>query len=82
MIAVQNLSLSFAREILAIGSGGLSHADQDQVRYLLLDCLGVSRVGATLAWTRAMTEWAGRFAGSAKHRSPAHGSRWRRASRR
>src|SRR5262249_12414215 len=36
------------------------------VRYLLLDCLGVSRVGATLAWTRAMTECAGRFAGSGK----------------
>src|SRR5262245_27498438 len=66
MTAEQNLSLSFAGEILAIGSGGLSLADQDQVRYLVLDCLGVSRVGATLAWTRAMTEWAGRFAGSGK----------------
>ena len=66
MTAEQNLSLSFAREILAIGSGGLSPGDQDRVRYLLLDCLAVSRVGATLAWTRAMTEWAGRFAGSGK----------------
>src|SRR5262249_47358884 len=66
MTAEQNLSLSFAREILAIGSGGLSPGDQDQVRYLLLDCLAVSRVGATLAWTRAMTECAGRFAGSGK----------------
>jgi len=66
MIAEQNLSLSFAREILAIGHGRLSPADRDQVRYLLFDCLGVSRVGATLAWAKAMTEWAGRFRGSGK----------------
>jgi 2-methylcitrate dehydratase PrpD len=66
MIAEQNLSLSFAREILAIGRGRLSPADCDQVRYLLLDCLGVSRVGATLAWSKRMMEWAGRFAGSGK----------------
>jgi len=66
MAAEQNLSLSFAREILAIGRGRLSPADRDQVRYLLFDGLGVSRVGATLAWTKAMTEWAGRFRGSGK----------------
>jgi hypothetical protein len=36
------------------------------VRYLLLDCLGVSRVGATLAWTKAMTVWASRFKGSGR----------------
>jgi 2-methylcitrate dehydratase PrpD len=66
MTAEQNLSLGFAREILAIGRGRLNPADRNQVRYLLFDCLGVSRVGATLAWTKAMTEWAGRFAGSGK----------------
>jgi hypothetical protein len=43
-----NLSLTFARQILEIGKGGLAHTDREQVRYLMLDCLGVSRVGATL----------------------------------
>ena len=66
MTAEQNLSLSFAREILAIGRDRLCPADRDQVRYLLFDCLGVSRVGATLAWTKAMAEWARRFRGSGK----------------
>jgi len=60
----KNHSLTFARQILNIGTGGLSRVDQDQVRYLLLDCLGVSRVGGTLAWTKAMTDWASRFNGS------------------
>jgi 2-methylcitrate dehydratase PrpD len=66
MTSEPNLSLTFARQILEIGKGGLAHTDREQVRYLMLDCLGVSRVGATLAWTKAMTEWASRFAGSGK----------------
>jgi len=66
MTTKHNLSLAFAHQILAIGNRRLSSADQDQVRYLLLDCLGVSRVGAALAWTKAMIEWASRFAGSGK----------------
>jgi 2-methylcitrate dehydratase PrpD len=67
MTAEPNLSLDFARQIIAIGSGGLRPVDRDQVRYLLLlDCLAVSRAGAALPWTKALTEWAGRFSGSGK----------------
>lgn len=65
-MTAETLSTTFARQMLEIGKSRLGHADREKVRYLLLDCLSVSRVGATLGWTRAMTEWAGRFAGSGK----------------
>ncbi|MDB5592983.1 MmgE/PrpD family protein [Enterovirga sp.] len=64
MTATDNATLLFARQILEIGRGGLSAADQEQLRRLLLDCLGVSRIGGTLSWTEALIGWAGRFAGS------------------
>jgi 2-methylcitrate dehydratase PrpD len=64
MKPVENATLAFARRILQIGKSGLSDADRDQLRRLMLDCLGVSRIGATLAWTRSLIDWAGRFRGS------------------
>lgn len=64
MTATENATLPFARQVLGIGAAGLSDGDRDQLRRLLLDCLGVSRIGATLPWTRSMIEGARRFSGS------------------
>ena len=64
MTTPANASLAFAAQILGIGEGGLQPADREQVRRLLLDCLGVSRIGATQPWTRSLIEWAGRFDGT------------------
>lgn len=68
----KNMTIPFARQILAVGALGLGEADREQIRRLILDCLGVSRIGATLAWTKSMIDWAGRFKGSG--RSPIVGS--------
>lgn len=64
MAGDDNATLRFAAQILRIGEGGLRPEDREQLRRLILDCLGVSRIGATLAWTQAMTDWAARFRGS------------------
>ncbi len=64
MRQTENITLSFARQILDIGKGRLSNDDRDQLRRLILDCLGVSRIGATLSWTKSMLDWAVRFNGS------------------
>ena len=64
MTATENMTLDFARQVLAIGRDGLASADREQLRRLILDCLGVSWVGATLPWTQKLIEWAGRFVGS------------------
>jgi 2-methylcitrate dehydratase PrpD len=66
MTMTPNLSLNFAKQILAIANGGLTAADRDKVRYLMLDSVAVSRVGGRLAWTQSMIEWATRFKGSGK----------------
>jgi 2-methylcitrate dehydratase PrpD len=63
-MTAENATLPFARQILQIGKGGLTSADRDQLRRLMLDCLGVSRVGATLSWTQSLIDWASRFRGS------------------
>jgi len=64
MIAIENNTLTFAKQVLQIGRGGLTKADHEQLRRLILDLLGVSRIGATLPWTREMIAWAERFRGS------------------
>ena len=64
MTPTENMTLDFARQVLAIGRDGLASADREQLRRLILDCLGVSWVGATLPWTQELIEWAGRFVGS------------------
>ncbi|MGE0749159.1 MAG: MmgE/PrpD family protein [Variibacter sp.] len=64
MIAAENKTLSFAQQILQIGRDGLTAADSEQLRRLILDLLGVSRIGATLPWTREMIAWAESFRGS------------------
>lgn len=61
MNSAENETIAFARHILDIGARSPLPADREQLRRLILDCLGVSRIGATLAWTRAMIDWAGRF---------------------
>jgi len=61
-----NRTIVFAKQILQIGQGGLSAADSEQLRRLILDCLGVSRIGATLSWTKEMIAWAESFRGSGK----------------
>ena len=66
MINEDNLSLRFAQQVLDLARGGLSAEDREKVRYLMVDCVAVSRVGGTLPWTRAMAEWASRFSGSGK----------------
>jgi len=75
MTTTPKLTLGFARQILDIANGRLSYEDREKVRYLMLDCLAVARVGGTLAWTKSMIEWAGRFAGSGK--APLVGTRTR-----
>lgn len=61
-----NRTIVFAKQILQIGQGGLSAVDREQLRRLILDCLGVSRIGATLSWTKEMIAWAESFRGSGK----------------
>lgn len=61
MPSTENATVRFARQILQIGEGGLTEADREQLRRLVLDCLGVSRIGATLSWTQSLIDWAGRF---------------------
>lgn len=68
----RNITIPFASDILAVGAQGLTEADREQIRRLVLDCLGVSRIGATLAWTQSMIDWASRFNGSGS--SPIVGS--------
>jgi len=64
MTAADNKTLAFAKQILQIGEGGLTSADREQLRRLILDLLGVSRIGATLPWTQEMIAWAESFRGS------------------
>lgn len=64
MSTADNATIAFARQILDIGARPPSPADREQLRRLILDCLGVSRIGATLEWTQEMIQWAGRFKGS------------------
>ncbi|MCO5066832.1 MAG: MmgE/PrpD family protein [Rhizobiaceae bacterium] len=66
MAVASDTTLRFARQISQIGQRGLSPADKEQVRRLLLDLLGVSLMGATMPWSKAMAEWARRFDGSGK----------------
>ncbi|MCO5066841.1 MAG: MmgE/PrpD family protein [Rhizobiaceae bacterium] len=61
-----NLTLRFAQEITSIGTGGLAKGDSEQVRRLVLDLLGVSRLGVTMPWSKALAEWAALFDGSGK----------------
>lgn len=64
MTAVENKSLTFAKQILQIGQDGLIDTDHEQLRRLILDLLGCSHIGATLATTRDMIGWAESFRGS------------------
>ncbi len=64
MSQTENATLPFARQILQIGKSGLTNSDRDQLRRLMLDCLGVSRMSATLPWTQSLIDWAGRFRNS------------------
>jgi 2-methylcitrate dehydratase PrpD len=64
MTAAENKTLAFAKQILQIGREGLTDADREQLRRLILDLLGVSRIGATLPWTQEMIAWVESFRGS------------------
>ena len=64
MTAAENKTLTFAKQILQIGRVGLTEADREQLRRLILDLLGVSHIGATLPWTQEMIAWAESFRGS------------------
>jgi hypothetical protein len=64
MTAVENKTLTFAKQILQIGQDGLTNADHEQLRRLILDLLGVCYIGATLSTTRDMIGWAESFGGS------------------
>ncbi len=64
MGAAKNATIAFAAQILDIGARAPSPGDREQLRRLMLDCLGVSQIGATLEWTREMVDWAGRFKGT------------------
>jgi 2-methylcitrate dehydratase PrpD len=57
-------TIAFAKQVLEIGPSTLTEADREQLRRLILDLLGVSRIGATLPWTREMIAWAESFRGS------------------
>jgi len=64
MTAAENKTLAFAKQVMQIRPGTLTAADREQLRRLILDLLGVSRIGATLSWTREMIAWAESFRGS------------------
>ncbi|MBB6181943.1 MmgE/PrpD family protein [Pseudorhizobium flavum] len=59
-------SVAFAKDVLGIGQRGLRDADREQLRRLLLDCYGVSRVGAAQPWSVSLGTWARRFSGAGK----------------
>lgn len=60
------ISVSLARDILDIGRRGLRNADREQLHRLLLDCYGVSRIGAAQPWSVSLGRWARRFSGAGK----------------
>ena len=59
-------TLAFAEDMVRLGRSPLAAHDQEQVRRLLLDLLGVSLCGSQLPWTKALADWAKPFAGSGK----------------
>jgi 2-methylcitrate dehydratase PrpD len=59
-----DLTLALAEEMNALTPDALSPEDVAQLRRLLLDHLGVCLRGSDLPWGRALTEWAGTYAGT------------------
>lgn len=62
--AESDLTLALAEEISALTPDALAPEDVAQLRRLLLDHLGVCLRGSDLPWGRALTEWAGTYAGT------------------
>ena len=62
----EDLTLAFAQDMVKIGRAPLAARDQEQVRRLLLDLLGVSLCGSQLPWTTALATWAKPFDGSGR----------------
>jgi 2-methylcitrate dehydratase PrpD len=72
MTVAESRTIAFAKQVLEIAPSTLTATDREQLRRLILDLLGVSRIGATLPWTREMIAWAESFRGSGQ--APVAGS--------
>lgn len=59
-----DITATLANEIVDLAARGLTDRDIEQVRRLLLDHFAVAQRGAALPWTRELSRWARRFAGT------------------
>jgi 2-methylcitrate dehydratase PrpD len=68
------LTAAIGEHVARVANAALSEADTEAVHGLLLDNFVVSLWGATRPWTREITQWTKRFAGSGA--SPVLGTHW------
>ena len=66
MATQENLSLRFAENLIELGNSSLTEQDDEQLRRLMLDLLGVSLCGSALPLSVKMRDWAKQFAHTGK----------------